>query len=161
MRIFMTALRYILIALFIIGLNSDLIGQSRKSPVPKQYQFQDKNEQRNYPSPEFEIENIIAGLNDGSVSNVSRYFSNQVYLSLKTGERGYYSNNQAYYLLDKFFKIYEPISFQTTAKMIESANPYLAGKLFCRFKGSIDTFQFYMSLNWNGFRWEITQISIN
>lgn len=160
MRMVMINLRYILILLIVIGLNLDSFGQSRKSQIPRQ-QFQEKTEQRSYPSPEFEIENIIAGLNDGSVSNISRYFSNQVYLSLKTGERGYYSSNQAYYLLDKFFKIYEPISFQTTAKMIESANPYLAGKLFCRFKGSIESFQFYMSLNWNGFRWEITQISIN
>jgi len=97
----------------------------------------------------------------GNTNNISRYFAPQVYVSLRSGERGYYSSNQAYYLLDNFFKIYSPINFQTTSRMMEGSMPYLSGRLFCRFKGSMETYQVYLNLNWNGFRWEITQLSIN
>lgn len=136
-----------------------LYGQQTRSIVPKQ-NLREK-EHRTQILPEAEFNNIIDGLNSGNTNQLSRYFSQQIYLSLRTGERGYYSSNQAYYLIDNFFNIYQPISFQTTSRMFESSIPYLAGKLFCRFKGSIEVFQLYLSLSWNGNRWEITQISIN
>lgn len=155
----MKRLIYILIiALFVIS--SGAYGQNKRSIIPRDH-FREKTEQRNFPLPEVEFENVIDGLNTGNIAQISRYFSSQVYLSLRSGERGYYSNNQAYYLIDNFFRIYAPISFQTTSRMMESNTPYLAGKLFCRFKGSIEVFQLYLSLYWNGYRWEITQISIN
>lgn len=136
------------------------MGQTKRSVIPRQ-NFQERTEQRNFPSPVTEFENIISGLNDGNVTQISRYFASQVYLSLKSGERGYYSSNQTYYLIDNFFKLYEPVSFQVISKMTESSTPYLSGKLFNRFKGSIEVFQVYLNLAWNGYRWEITQISIN
>lgn len=136
------------------------MGQTKRSVIPRQ-NFQERTEQRNFPSPVTEFENIISGLNDGNVTQISRYFASQVYLSLKSGERGYYSSNQTYYLIDNFFKLYEPVSFQSISKMTESSTPYLSGKLFSRFKGSIEVFQVYLNLAWNGYRWEITQISIN
>lgn len=156
----MKELVYIFTLILLIVVYSIGFGQ-RKRQFSPQTNFQEKIEQRNYHQPEMEFENIMNGLNSGDISQISRYFSQQVYLSLRTGERGYYSNNQAYYLVDNFFRIYNPINFQTTSRMMESSTPYLAGKLFCRFKGSIEVFQLYLSLYWNGYRWEITQISIN
>ncbi len=147
----------ILIQIFLGSLS--LSGQTTRSFVPKQ-NLKEK-EQKTQIRPETEFENIINGLTNGNTNQISRYFSQQVYLSLRSGERGYYSSNQAYYLIDNFFNIYQPISFQITSRMFESSIPYLAGKLYCRFKGSIEVFQLYLSLSWNGNRWEITQISIN
>jgi len=138
----------------------DGFSQTRRLKIETQ-NFNEKIKKQSYPLPESEFENIINGFNEGSVSKISRYFSQQVYVSLRSGERGYYSSNQAFYLLDNFFRINEPINFQTTSRMIESSTPYLAGKLFCRFKGVIEVYQLYLSLNWNGYRWEINQISIN
>lgn len=143
----------------IILINSFLLAQTKRSFSPRQ-QLQEK-EYRSQVLPEAEFENIINGLNDGTVNQISRFFSAKVYLSLRTGERGYYSSNQAYYLIENFFRIYQPVSFQVTSKMSESSSPFLAGKLYCRFKGSIEVFQIYLNLYWNGSRWEITQISIN
>lgn len=149
----------ILIILLLSPIITSLNGQTRRSTIPRQY-LREK-EQRIQVLPETEFENIIDGLNNGNTNQISRYFAQQVYLSLRSGDRGYYSRNQSYYLIDNFFKVYEPINFQTTSRMIESSTPYLAGKLFCRFRGSMEVFQLYLSLSWNGYSWEITQISIN
>ncbi|MCX8056490.1 MAG: DUF4783 domain-containing protein [Ignavibacteria bacterium] len=146
--------------LFLLILGNSSFGQNKKVP-PVTKHYQERVEQNTLPIPSSEFESITAGLTDGKVNQISRFFSSQVYLSLRSGERGYYSSNQAYYLIDNFFKIYEPINFQATSKMMESSTPYLAGKLYCRFKGSIEIFNLYLSLNWNGYSWEITQLSIN
>lgn len=149
----------ILILAFMIS-GTDLLSQQR-SRTNRQFLQENTKIEKTQPQPESEFENIINGLMNGDVNQISRYFARQVYISLKTGEKGYYSNNQAYYLLDNFFRIYSPINFQTTSRMMEGSMPYLSGKLFCRFKGSIETYQVYLNLYWNGFRWEITQLSIN
>jgi hypothetical protein len=149
----------ILILTFIIS-GSDLLSQQR-SRTNRQFFQENTKIEKSQPQPETEFENIINGLINGDVNQISRYFARQVYVSLRTGEKGYYSNNQAYYLLDNFFKIYSPINFQTTSRMVEGSMPYLSGKLYCRFKGSIETYQVYLNLYWNGFRWEINQLSIN
>ncbi len=135
--------------------------QAQKRINQLKQNLQEKKVERNYPLPEIEFENIITGLSNGDVHQIARYFSKQIYLSLKSGEKGYYSNNQAFYLLENFFRISEPFSFQSTSRMTESISPYLSGKLFCRFKGSVEIYQVYLNLYWNGSRWEITQISIN
>jgi len=154
-----TKIFLLVIILVLASLISDLKGQKRSTT--RQFSQENPKIEKSYPLPETELENIINGLSDGDISNISRYFAQQVYLSLKSGERGYYSKNQAYYLIDNFFRVYSPINFQTTSRMMEGSMPYLSGKLFCRFRGSIETYQVYLNLYWNGFRWEITQISIN
>lgn len=116
---------------------------------------------KNLPDANFLIENISINIAEGNIDQLSNYFSKQVYVSLKTGERGFYSNNQSYYVVQNFMRIYEPLSFQLTSKLTESVSPYLAGKLICRHKGSIETCQVYISLSWNGVNWEISQITIN
>jgi len=151
---------FLLVIVLALILISDLSAQ-RRSSITRGFSQENTKIERSYPIPENEFENIINGLVSGNTNNISRYFAPQVYVSLRSGERGYYSSNQAYYLLDNFFKIYSPINFQTTSRMIEGSMPYLSGRLFCRFKGSMETYQVYLNLNWNGFRWEITQLSIN
>jgi len=151
---------FLLIIVLALILISDLSAQ-RRSSITRGFSQENTKIERAYPAPENEFESIINGLVSGNTNNISRYFAPQVYVSLRSGERGYYSSNQAYYLLDNFFKIYSPINFQTTTRMMEGSMPYLSGRLFCRFKGSMETYQVYLNLNWNGFRWEITQLSIN
>jgi len=151
---------FLLVIVLALILISDLSAQ-RRSSITRGFSQENTKIERSYPVPENEFENIINGLVSGNTNNISRYFAPQVYVSLRSGERGYYSSNQAYYLLDNFFKIYSPINFQTTSRMMEGSMPYLSGRLFCRFKGSMETYQVYLNLNWNGFRWEITQLSIN
>ncbi|MCR4416522.1 MAG: DUF4783 domain-containing protein [Ignavibacteria bacterium] len=155
-----TKIYLVIICLMFTQLVSDLDAQKR-SKIIKQFSQENQKIEKSFPLPETEFENIINGLSSGDINKISRHFAPQIYLSLRSGERGYHSSNQAYYLIDNFFRIYSPINFQIISRMMEGSMPYLSGKLFCRFKGSIETYQVYLNLNWNGSKWEITQISIN
>lgn len=132
-----------------------------KNKLPQSRLQPDIKIQKQTPPPQSEFENIINAFDQRNVSALAQYFSNQVYISLRTGEKGYYSNNQAFYLIDKFFSIYNPVGFQITNKVMTGFYPYLSGKLFCKIRGTVEIFQTYISLNWTGSSWEITQITIN
>ncbi len=43
---------------------------------------------------------------------ISKYFGQQTYFSFSNGINGYYSNNQAFYVLEDFFKLYKVTSFK-------------------------------------------------
>jgi len=134
----------------------ELVGQN----VSPRYQkiIPDKSQQPN-PAPVFE--NIISGIEAGSVSTIANYFGKQIYISLNSGERGYYSSNQAYYVLQNYFSIYRPIDFRVSTRLTNSLTPYCAGKLIYSFKGVKETVQVYIGLSWTNDNWEINQITIN
>jgi len=104
---------------------------------------------------------IEAGINSGSVSHFSKYLDSQTYFSLSNGISGYYSANQAYYVLEDFFKLYHVISFRLKNTKNTSENPYATGEYYYELKGKKDTAQVYISLKFTGNTCKITQITIN
>ena len=116
--------------------------------------------------PNFKVENSIIleieiGLATGDVSKISRYFGEKPYLSFSSGISGYYSANQAYYVLEDFFKMYKVISFKFENKKIEESLSYATGIYYYERKGKRDSSLVYVTLNKIGKNWFITQISIN
>ncbi len=105
-----------------------------------------------------QIENAILG-NDVSV--VANLLSPQTYFSLSNGISGYYSSNQAYYVLEDFFKIYRVTSFKLNNIQPDENNPYATGVYGYEFRGKRDAAQVYISLKNMGGSWKITQITIN
>ncbi|MCX8010375.1 MAG: DUF4783 domain-containing protein [Ignavibacteria bacterium] len=119
------------------------------------------NDKINFQEPLEIFDRIVEGFEDGNISRVASSFSSQIYLSLNSGERGYYSSSQAYYILQNYFKIYRVISFKLTSRLVNSPTPYCAGKLYYSFKGTKNTAQVYIGLTLIENKWEITQITIN
>jgi len=119
----------------------------------------DKNKQENSVEVIFtEIENGIA---KGNIAELFKHLSPQTYFSLTSGIRGYYSSNQAYYILEDFFKIYQVLSFKFHSLQTEKGNPYATGIYFYQFKGKRETAQVYISLKNMGKSWKIIQITFN
>ena len=79
-----------------------------------------------------DIENSIA---KGNINSLFKNLSPLTYFSLSNGIRGYYSSNQAYYILEDFFKIYQVISFRFHSIQAEDGNPYATGIYFYQYKG--------------------------
>ncbi len=104
---------------------------------------------------------IESGISSGDVSSISRFFSGQIYLNLSNGTTGYYSSNQAYYVLEDFFKNYQETAFSFDNVQLDEANPYGTGGYQYIFKGKHETAQVYISLKHVGKNWKITQITIN
>ncbi len=112
-------------------------------------------------NPQTIFQKISLGIENGNVSEFSEFLSSQVYLSLNTGEQGYYSRNQVFYILKDYFLIYKAINFKVTSKLINNTNPYLAAKFNYESRGRKGSAKVYVSLTFIENRWEITQITFN
>ncbi len=114
----------------------------------------------------FHFENVIFqeienGIVESDVSKIARYFSPKPYLSFSNGVTGYYSSNQAYYILEDFFNIYKVISFKFDHKKNDNSVSYATGIYYYESRGKRDSAQVYITLSKLGDNWFITQISIN
>jgi hypothetical protein len=111
------------------------------------------------------VENIFrdieAGISQGRVASIAKYFSPQTYFSFTNGVSGYYSANQAYYVLQDFFNIYQALSFKLNNIHSDETNPYATGVYNYELKGKRGTAQVYISLKNTGGSWRIIQITFN
>lgn len=105
-----------------------------------------------------EIEEAIS---KGDVPALSAYLCTKTYFSLSNGKSGYFSTNQAFYILQDFFKIYNVISFRLTNIHSDESIPYATGVYGYEFKGKRNNAQVYISLKYAGRSWQISQITIN
>jgi len=145
----------ILILISVIGIFSSLLQAQEEASL------QGQNEQ-NYENAVHSVFNEIeSGISSGRVSLISRFFSAQIYLNLSNGTTGYYSSNQAYYVLEDFFKNYQVTSFSLDNIQTDETNPFATGGYQYIFKGKHETAQVYVSLKHVGKKWKITQITIN
>jgi hypothetical protein len=107
------------------------------------------------------FDEIELGISNGKASSISPYLSGQIYLSLSNGVNGYYSSNQAYYVLEDFFKIYRVISFKLQNLNTFETVPYATGVYHFDYRGKRGSSRVYISLNKSGNNWKISQLTIN
>jgi len=129
---------------------------------PQEINFQQNLNSNNKIKAQTVVFNDIeSGIISNNVKKFSKYFSPQPYISLINGVNGYYSSNQAYYIIEDFFNTFKVVSF----KMIETKNDdpvsYGKGDYYFEKKGKREVAHLYVTLSKTGDRWYITQISIN
>lgn len=107
------------------------------------------------------FDEIESGISAGEASSISRFLSGQTFLSFSNGVNGYYSSNQAYYVLEDFFKIYKVISFKLQSIKTEENVPYATGIYYFDHRGKRGAARVYISLNKSGNNWKISQLTIN
>jgi hypothetical protein len=104
---------------------------------------------------------IESGIREGTVSGVAKYFGSQTYFSFSNGINGYYSSNQAFYVLEDFFKLYKVTSFKFDHIKSDKTSSYATGKYGYDHRGKRGNAQVYISLKKIGNNWNITQLTIN
>lgn len=104
---------------------------------------------------------ISEGINDGNVAKLINYFTTQPYISLPNGVNGYYSSNQVYYILEKFFQEFKVLSFKFETKSFENNTVYGTGTYYYERKGKRDSTLLYITLNKIGNKWRLSQLSVN
>lgn len=107
------------------------------------------------------FEKIEIGISSGNVDLLSDYLSSQTYLSLSNGIGGYYSSNQAYYVLEDFFRDYKATGFRFGSIQSNNGSPFATGIYKYHFRGMKGSAQVFISLKRSARKWKITQISIN
>lgn len=112
-------------------------------------------------SQSFVFNQIESGISSRDISLLQTYFGLQTYFSLANGTNGYYSPNQAFYVLEDFFNEYEVASFHITKIENEKDNPYAVGIYNYDHNGVKDSAQVYIALKKIGEGWKITQFSID
>jgi len=130
--------------------------------LPQDNNFQQNLNSNNKVSAQVIIFNDIeSGINSSDVTKISKYFAPQPYISLINGVNGYYSSNQAYYILEDFFDTYKVLSFEMDESKIDESVSYAKGEYYFEKKGKREIAHLYVTLSKSGSRWQITQISIN
>ena len=104
---------------------------------------------------------IESGILTNDVKKISKYLSPQPYISLINGVNGYYSSNQAYYILEDFFTIYKVVSFKLSEMKNDESVSYGKGDYYFEKKGKREVAHLYVTISKSGSKWHITQISIN
>lgn len=104
---------------------------------------------------------IESGINGGNINHIAEFLSPQTYLSLSNGANGYYSSNQAFYVLEDFLRIYKITSFHFQNIQTHDNTPYATGIYRYHLKGKKDSANVYISLKKIDKNWKITQITIN
>ena len=124
-------------------------------------QYKDIDNQGNSITARTAFEKIEGSISAGNVEGLSGYFSSQMYLSLSNGISGYYSSNQAYYVLQDFFKIYHVTDFRFNNIKDDEDNVYATGLYNFIFKEKRESAQVYVSIKLTGKEWKISQLTIN
>lgn len=107
------------------------------------------------------INQIETAISKNDVESLSFHLGAQTYLNLPNGISGYYSSNQAYFVLEDFLKTYRMTSFSFKEINTGGNNPYATGNYDYEFKGKRDSAHIYLQLRNSGKSWTITQITIN
>ncbi len=104
---------------------------------------------------------IEQSIKNSDVLKLVRFINAQTYFSMMGNINGYYTTNQAYYMLEDFFKINKVQFFKFTQISSDTNNPYATGVLQYENKGRRSKAQVYISLRRIGDNWIISQLSIN
>jgi hypothetical protein len=104
--------------------------------------------------------NVEDGFSEGSIGRFSPHFGSQVALSLRGGENGSYSANQAYYVLENYLRTRRLVDFSFESVSEFGANPYATGNAGFAVRSGKESAQVYVALARAGGKWVITQINI-
>ena len=107
------------------------------------------------------LEEIETGISKTKLSAISPHLSSHIYISFPNGVSSYYSSNQAYYVLENFFKEYNVISFKFDSFNFNTVIPFAKGTYYYEHKGNRSEAKVYLTMKLTGESWKITQISIN
>jgi hypothetical protein len=145
----MKKIYYILLFLLIAGV------------VPFYSQSQEKDARSYKESCRPILDEIGRGMSSGKISSISYLLSSQIYLNLSNGVSGYYSSNQAYYVIQEFLKTHQVISLKINDIQEDEENVYATGVYSSLVQGKRESSQIYISLKRSSKKWKITQITIN
>jgi hypothetical protein len=106
------------------------------------------------------FKNIEYGIRKCVVEEFYKEFGTIVSITIGSGERGYFSMNQAQSVLTGYFSGRRPVSFEFSRIHENGITPYATGRLVYIQKGNQESVQVYVSLTRQDSRWVINQFNI-
>ena len=114
--------------------------------------------------PTIDFKSVFASVEKGLVSGTpelfDQHFDKRVFMNLPGERSGYYSADQAYYLLDEFLRARSLEGFRFTTIDVSESTPYATGGTLLSVEGREGRAQVYVSLSYTADRWVISKINI-
>jgi hypothetical protein len=102
---------------------------------------------------------IESGISSGDGGRLVSHLGPQLYLSLRGFDGGYYSSNQAAYILRNFFSTNRVVAFSFSTVGGVGSNPFATGRgQFITPRGR-ESLQLYVSLTFHEGRWVIAEFN--
>jgi hypothetical protein len=106
------------------------------------------------------FQTIENGIRKCAVEEFDRELGAMVTITIGSGERGYFSINQAASVLSGFFSGRRSVSFEFSRIHEKGGAPYATGRFVYIQKGNQESVQIYVSLIRQDSRWVINQFNI-
>lgn len=101
------------------------------------------------------------GFSYNNLYSITPYFENEIYLNITGEDKGYYSSDQAKYILDSFLNNFICTNFKWRNSSRSDIYAFATGKFKYTKNGYSNAFDISISLNYNNESWLIDQIIIN
>jgi hypothetical protein len=116
--------------------------------------------QKEKPAYQPLIDKVQEGLSTGAVELFTHRMAPQVYVNLRGGQNGYFSGNQAHYLLVDYLRNRRMVNLRFSTVGESKDTPYATGSATIVERGTRGIVQVYISLVRVGEDWSVTQIAI-
>jgi hypothetical protein len=103
---------------------------------------------------------IGGALSTGEARTMLRFFHSKVFLTLLSGENGYYSAEQSYFILRNFFAAHNSAGFSWTGTNLSDQSAWGVGTLRYLKRGQRGNAQVFVSLTRGDQGWRINQLTI-
>lgn len=106
------------------------------------------------------FETVRHGLETGAIDSLAGLLAAQVQINLRGGESGYFSDHQAFYLLESYFRTRRLLNLRFSTIGDSDTSPFATGGAEISVKGSREYVQVYVALSRAGDRWVITRLNV-
>lgn len=106
------------------------------------------------------IKDVENGILQNNVRSFSRYFDKNIYVTLREGETGYFSSNQAVYVLQNYFESHRFLRFAFSTINVTDVPIYATGGGTYMFRSSQEHVQIYITVSHARGGYVITQFCV-
>lgn len=119
-----------------------------------------QQEDQKFESPSEIFEDVQKGIIQKDVEAFAKIIARQVYIDLRSLERGYFSANQAISILQAFFDSRNIVNFKFSSISTKGKMPFATGGGILTMRGRRESFQIYVGLSQQNRHWVITQFNV-
>jgi hypothetical protein len=127
----------------------------------KDKKYKSREQQQKFDNCKYTFLSIADGFMYANSSYIYPYFHNEIYISIKTGDKGYYNRDQAKYIIEDFLSAYPPDSFKWKNSYRSDSYAFANGKYMYKKEGYVSKYGISVSLKYINDLWLIDQIIIN
>jgi hypothetical protein len=127
----------------------------------KDKKYKNDETKRKYELCKKTFKEISNGFSASSISTVSRYFGDEIFLDVLGTEKGYYSSGQAEYIVTDFMDYFKVTSVKYIRSYHKNSYAFVMGKYFYNLGSGKRELKLSISLKYRNDSWYIDQINLN